>query len=117
MGAVRFEKIQFTNGDAKDAFHRAQEQAYYDYGHGGYTGTIAEKKSFRMVECDGDTNDKIQACYNDYDHFVNDKWDACGCIEITDEIQLEKLRLGTLNEYNNYATGKRCFVFFGTASC
>ena len=59
MGAVNFKKVQFTDGDAKNAFRRAQEQACYDYGHRGYTGTIAEKELFRMVECSGDVDDKI----------------------------------------------------------
>ena len=36
--------------DAGDAFRKAVEQAQYDYGHSGYTGTIAEKTKFIMVE-------------------------------------------------------------------
>lgn len=36
--------------NAEDAFRRAVEKAQYDFGHAGYTGTIAEKKTFVMVE-------------------------------------------------------------------
>lgn len=31
------------------AFNLAQEDARYNYGHAGYTGTIAEKESFKRV--------------------------------------------------------------------
>jgi hypothetical protein len=34
--------------DVKDAFNNAIDQARHDYGHAGYTGTIAEKHSFVM---------------------------------------------------------------------
>lgn len=42
MGATNFETIAF--GDTvRDAFNAAVEQAHWEYGHRGYTGTIAEK--------------------------------------------------------------------------
>ena len=47
MGANVF--TTFSMGkDAEDAFFNAVDQAKYDYGHSGYTGTIAEKDSFVM---------------------------------------------------------------------
>jgi hypothetical protein len=45
MGAEVFSSIQ-TGKTAQEAFENAQEQAYWDYGHAGYTGTIAEKPGF-----------------------------------------------------------------------
>lgn len=33
---------------AKEAFREAVDEAQYKYGHGGYTGTIAEKHDFTM---------------------------------------------------------------------
>ena len=33
---------------AKEAFSVAVEDAAYENGHGGYTGTIAEKRSFKI---------------------------------------------------------------------
>lgn len=45
MGAEAF--CEFIPGsDATVAFMEAVEQARYDYGHAGYTGTIGEKDSF-----------------------------------------------------------------------
>lgn len=45
MGACEFEDIGFGR-TAQEAFADAVRQARYEYGHGGYTGTIAEKSSF-----------------------------------------------------------------------
>ncbi len=33
---------------AQDAFNRATAEALHEHGHGGYTGTIAEKQSFTL---------------------------------------------------------------------
>ncbi len=42
MGAEQFEA--WAKGEtAQEAFDEAKEQAYYDVGHQGYSGTIAEK--------------------------------------------------------------------------
>ncbi len=49
MGATTF-LITSCGKDAKEAFHRAVEEAAYEHGHGGYTGTIAEKGSFKVFE-------------------------------------------------------------------
>lgn len=48
MGATNFHNIELGK-DAKTAFNKAVEQALWEYGHGGYTGTIAEKGGF--VDC------------------------------------------------------------------
>lgn len=48
MGAVDFQTYGFGR-DAREAFKTAVEQAAWEYGHGGYTGTIAEKPSYELV--------------------------------------------------------------------
>ena len=48
MGACNFE-ASGKGANAKDVFHALTEDARYMYGHGGYTGTIAEKRSFVMA--------------------------------------------------------------------
>ena len=47
MGAEQFENIAPGN-TAQEAFNAAYEDAAYDYGHAGYTGTIAEKSGFTL---------------------------------------------------------------------
>jgi len=48
MGAEQFE-IEANGKDVKEAFLRAVDAAFYDYGHAGYTGTICEKDSVYLV--------------------------------------------------------------------
>ena len=52
MGASQF--ITVAKGrTAEDAFRAAREEALYEDGHGGYTGTIAEKRGFVMIDDTG----------------------------------------------------------------
>lgn len=48
MGAETFvtTRFAFDGITARQAFKDAQEEARHDYGHRGYTGTVAEKHSF-----------------------------------------------------------------------
>lgn len=48
MGAQEFSVIQ-TGRTAQDAFTKARDRALYDWGHAGYTGTIAEKDGFKVM--------------------------------------------------------------------
>lgn len=48
MGAANFVTTA-TGRDAREAFSSAVREAQYEYGHGGYTGTIAEKGSDGFV--------------------------------------------------------------------
>ena len=45
MGATTFEVIGI-GADIQAAFTRLRDQALWESGHGGYTGTIAEKRGF-----------------------------------------------------------------------
>lgn len=104
-----------SNGvSAQDAFRNAVAQARYDYGHAGYTGTIAEKDSFITIDVPLDSiervtditrgtviRDLIETCYNDEDHFCQDKWGPAACVCLREP---EKNREGV-------------YVFFGWASC
>lgn len=49
MGACEF--LNLSHGKTADeAFGRAVESARWEYGHGGYTGTIAEKYEFALYD-------------------------------------------------------------------
>ena len=52
MGATYFE-VRVRAESADSAFKQAQEQAFYDHGHSGYTGTIAEKDGYIMMAVNG----------------------------------------------------------------
>ena len=96
MGAQEFE-CTGQGRNVQEAFKNAKEEAFWDHGHSGYTGTIAEKDSFKVIHCnmnEGDIHAKMDECMEDYDHFVQDKWGPAGAIKIS----------------------KNAWVFFGTAS-
>ena len=78
MGSQTF-KVRVLGLDAKNAFRYAVQQAQYDHGHSGYTGTIAEKYEFVMIPCLGAKfiDDVVQKYIDD-----SDKRDPAGCIEI-----------------------------------
>jgi hypothetical protein len=95
MGACDF--FTEANGvDAKDAFEAAVDCAKYMNGHGGYTGTIAEKHSFTMIEVPKgrEPYEYAEELIDEDDRRVSDKWGPAGCIQLTET----------------------CFLFFGWAS-
>ena len=100
MGACDF-FVKQNGSCAKEAFTAAREQAQYEDGHGGYTGTIAEKDSFKMVSREPVTPEEarriLDKLFEDEDHFTNDKYAPAGCLEIASD-------------------DATTFVFFGMAS-
>ena len=92
MGANTF--THYANGaNANDAFQDAVDDARHEYGHGGYTGTIAEKDSFVMMKPEEDTSAWSKGDYENWadkiikeDHpKIADKWGPAGCVQISAE--------------------------------
>ncbi len=100
MGAeVFYNRAKGTS--ARDAFQQEYENACYEHGHGGYSGTIAEKGSYtmsnkpkdikadewiEMVE-DFDYDDKSQEHYSKLkkDYMIyDDKWGDALCVPTHD---------------------------------
>jgi hypothetical protein len=83
MGADTFFTKE-TGTSAQDAFRNAVEQACYDHGHSGYTGTIAEKHEFVVIplpsgEAPYPYAEKLIA---DRDPRIDDKWGPAGCFDL-----------------------------------
>ena len=112
MGACIF-KTKSIGKTAEEAFRKAVDQAAWEYGHGGYTGTIAEKSSFTIIADKpqalaakfpdgplkealslGSTRSIADALIELYDSRIDDKWGPAGCVQ----------------------TGPEEFLFFGLAS-
>jgi hypothetical protein len=107
MGAQEF-VTEATSDTAEEAFDSAVGNARYMYGHTGYTGTIAEKDSFVLIEVpdtidvhtfvqaalDGESLDGCGDALDRATSIANDKWGPAACIQ----------------------AGERDFVFFGIAS-
>jgi hypothetical protein len=85
----------FTNrvkaSSAQEAFRIATEEARYNYGHAGYTGTIAEKSDFVMLKPSPERLEEIKSKgwipYEPDDPLwekVDDKWGPAGCIDLKD---------------------------------
>jgi len=71
---------------AKEAFRMAVKDSEYEYGHRGYTGTIAEKDSFVFVAQktfpDRDSAmDYADKLIDEGDERIDDKWGPAGCVE------------------------------------
>jgi hypothetical protein len=74
--------------DPDKAFAAAVEAAQFDYGHGGYTGSIAEKDSFVVIESTpmayGDAEDLADNLIRVDDERIDDKWGPAGAIAVSD---------------------------------
>jgi len=82
MGACTY-TVKQDGPTMMDAFRAAQDQARYEHGHGGYSGTIAEKTAVVVVG----TVDTLEAAYDLADRLlaaddsrISDKWGPSGCI-------------------------------------
>lgn len=86
MGANTFCDV-VAGDNVEQAFFKAVEAACYEYGHGGYTGTIAEKHEFVSMQhrLPGDIVPAFKACKDDETAWQRiravqafiDKYDLC----------------------------------------
>ena len=83
--------------NAQEAFDDAVDQACYDFGHQGYTGSIAEKSSFVKIPLPEGRNpyEYAETLISEGDSRIDSKWGPAGCFEL----------------------GGEEFYFFGWASC
>jgi hypothetical protein len=96
MGACTFE--QYGQGKtAQEAFRRARDEAAWEHGHGGYTGTLAEKHEFVEIPVPEGENASTFAnrLMDEDDERISNKWGPAGCVK----------------------TGDDTYLFFGWASC
>ncbi len=116
MGACEFFEIKKGQyKDAREAFNDAVSNAAYEHGHGGYSGTIAEKDSFQMVEVPKGTKDIQKFAYDLADNsegkFWDDKWGPAACVEVTG-VRLKEMRGERWKGKRNF----HVYYFFGWAS-
>lgn len=83
MGACDFLTVG-KGPTARAAFTVAKEEALCASGHGGYSGTIAEKGSYQMIDLpEGKTAfDYAEELMNNDDPRISDRWGPAGCIKI-----------------------------------
>ena len=87
MGGCDFITIE-TGESAVRALWNAVEQAEYDHGHSGYTGTIAEKGEFVMIDEEEHEEEEARAkaekMIHEGDERIDDKWGPAGCFKLKD---------------------------------
>lgn len=85
MGAASFENIG-KGETAEEAFRAAVSQAQYDYGHAGYSGTLAEKGDYVSIPLpdDADASEYANKLMDDGDKRIDDKWGPAGVIALGD---------------------------------
>lgn len=82
MGSSSF--VQKAKGTSvNDAFYNGRDQAAWEYGHGGYTGTLAEKSEFVIIELPLGKEPEAFAeeLMGDDDPRIQDKWGPAGAID------------------------------------
>ena len=86
MGAYDFYS-EAVGKTAQEAFALAVEDAAYEHGHGGYTGTIAEKSEFVMIKLPTgqDAHRYAEQLVHGNDDRIDDKWGPAGCIDMGPE--------------------------------
>jgi len=80
MGATTFVSKRHAP-TAQEAFDGLVADALAALGDEGYTGSIAEKSSFRTIECKPENiKAMIRELLDDDNHWVSDKWGPAGHI-------------------------------------
>lgn len=89
MGSLGFVTDRYKANSAKTAFVEAIQDYSFEYGGEGYTGTVAEKESYRMIpysEDSGMTPEEFAWKMIDEDEpRISDKWGPAGCIDCGDD--------------------------------
>ena len=87
MGAETFEDIG-QGKDLNEAFTTATEESRHWNGHGGYTGTLAEKHDFVIIEAKPMKQDEAEKLASELiekeDRRIDDKWGPAGAIRLED---------------------------------
>jgi len=112
MGGCDFQNVYVGKGTPKEAFEELIESARHQSGHGGYTGTIAEKDCFIMRECPPRKDPEVYAGEMIEE---NDKWGPAYCIEVK-RSYLQKLKKQPQNQWCKGKKGIRAYIFCGFAS-
>lgn len=72
-----------------DVFREAVQDACHYHGHGGYTGTIAEKHDFVLIDAVDDANAARRLAnklVENEDPRIDDKWGPAGAILYPDHV-------------------------------
>ena len=102
MGAEQF-MTSASGKSPQEAFDRAVEEAHYQWGRGGYTGTVAEKMGFILIDVpEGEDPQKFaDRLLDEDDSRIDDKWGPAGAVVLTGPDKV---------------SSETSYIFFGWAS-
>lgn len=94
MGAEQFFEVG-VGATAEAAFKHRRNQDLYAYGHAGYTGTLAEKDSFRILQVPKDElprefavryldKETIADVDGPEEESIHSKWGPAGCVRLSE---------------------------------
>jgi hypothetical protein len=71
--------------DASKAFAVARANALHEYGHRGYTGSIAEKRDYQVIPLPDNTDPRgyAERLIEEDDPRISDKWGPAGCVRLS----------------------------------
>ncbi|MFG2847439.1 hypothetical protein ACGF12_30365 [Kitasatospora sp. NPDC048296] len=105
MGAENFTVYQ-DGTDVAQAFRDAVDNAQYEYGHRGGTGTIAEKDEYQAVSDTalsmGEAEALAERIMRDYEHPLQDKWGPAGAIPVLSDQR--RIKVTIPHSTQGYAT-------------
>lgn len=114
MGADQF--LTLADGaTAGEAFNAAVSEAQWEHGHGGYTGTIAEKSGYVVVPLPDDVMSP-----EDFADLIGTPSDRVKLAELVGETQAGRLVELYENKWGPAVAvdyGHGSWLFFGLASC
>ena len=96
MGAAQFQNLQ-RGDDAEVAFREAREAAQWEYGHGGYGGTLAEKGSYSLIQTvplpEKEAFALADRLLEQDDRRVCDKWGPAGALPVVLDTREETITI------------------------
>jgi hypothetical protein len=101
-GATFFDYSNIT--DTRQAFQALADDARYEHGSGGYSGTIAEKPGFSIIA--GEPMPRVEAealaqqLIDDNDHRIADKWGVAGAIAVASKSSFHRRSVQLTIPYN-----------------
>ena len=125
MGAEAFVSVSSLCNNADEAYRLVVRDAQYEHGHGGYSGTIAEKSGYYLIPrphgMRPETIEKaVWDLFNSYDEKAHKYWKRKIAKEVYDTIveawDKDKWGPAACMKVTDRATGKNKYMFFGMAS-
>jgi hypothetical protein len=78
--------VKASGKTAREAFNSAINEAQCERGHGGYTGTIAEKTSYVMIKLPAEYEKRpreyASKLFDNADSRIDNKWGPAGCFDL-----------------------------------